>query len=235
MGLRGLSRPPSIAGSLNGMNVHLHVRRGSAHAQTIRLRRGETIVGRAKGCRVRVPSGQVSRRHCRLLFQDGFLEVEDLASANGTFVDGIRIAKPCILRPGARLGIGPLIFVVDYDLTVEAEDRLRHRESELAALPPGAGSATIPRDAIVVEEEEEIVALPIQEEEGDTRDLAPLQEEDAPKARKSRKKRRKSPAEEEPAPDVSAVLRKHGPWNVPAGEDLRDLLSRIEEEGQSEH
>lgn len=197
--------------------------------QTIRLRRGETIVGRRKGCGLRIPSGQVSRRHCRLLLHEGFLEVEDLASANGTFVDGVRIDRPCVLRPGARLGIGPLVFAADYDLTVEAEGRLRRREAELAHLPAGAASGSIPMEAIEIEdEEEEIVAIPIEEEDDDTRDLVPLEAGEEEGGKKKKKKA------EAPGPDVSAMLRKHGPWNAPQGEDLRDLLSRIEEEGASD-
>ena len=62
----------------------LVLERGSSKQQVIRLRSEETIVGRRQGSDLRIPSEQVSRRHCRLSFRDGILLVEDLASSNGT-------------------------------------------------------------------------------------------------------------------------------------------------------
>ena len=50
-----------------------------------------TTLGRAVGCTVRIPSSQVSRLHCRLRMENGYLTVEDLESANGTFINGKRI------------------------------------------------------------------------------------------------------------------------------------------------
>ena len=48
------------------------------------LRSEETIVGRQRGCDLRIPSPLVSRRHCRLSFRDGCLILEDLASVRAT-------------------------------------------------------------------------------------------------------------------------------------------------------
>lgn len=54
----------------------------------------------------------VSRRHCRLVAHpDGRLEVEDLESTNGTFVNGRRILRER-LEPGDRLTIGRVDFWV---------------------------------------------------------------------------------------------------------------------------
>jgi predicted component of type VI protein secretion system len=111
------------------MDVRLIVDQGPAKTRTVRLRAADTTVGREKGCGLRIPSGTVSRRHCRLHFQDGYLTVEDLGSANGTYVNGHRVAGKEVVRPGDRLAIGPLVFVVEYRLTPAAIDRLLRAET----------------------------------------------------------------------------------------------------------
>jgi pSer/pThr/pTyr-binding forkhead associated (FHA) protein len=58
----------------------------------------------------------VSRLHCRLLVgADGLVRVEDLGSVNGTLINGTPIHGLEVVRPGDRLGLGPVTFVVEYD------------------------------------------------------------------------------------------------------------------------
>src|SRR4051812_4473060 len=99
------------------MDVRLVVEKGAARSRAIRLHSEETIVGRRHGCDLRIPSASVSRRHCLLSFRDGFLSVEDLLSANGTYLNGERVAGKQVVRPGDRLDVGPVTFVVEYQLT----------------------------------------------------------------------------------------------------------------------
>ena len=53
----------------------------------------------------------VSRYHCWILVRDGVASVEDLASANGTFVNGQRLRLRHPLKSGDRLRIGSTEFV----------------------------------------------------------------------------------------------------------------------------
>lgn len=64
-------------------------------------------IGRDPQCPLPLPHIQVSWRHARIRRMGSTAFVEDLGSANGTFVDGRRILLPQILRPGNRIGIGP--------------------------------------------------------------------------------------------------------------------------------
>ncbi|HZE97813.1 MAG TPA: FHA domain-containing protein [Planctomycetota bacterium] len=48
----------------------------------------------------------VSRYHCWILVRDGIASVEDLASANGTFVNGERVRLRRPLKPGDLLRVG---------------------------------------------------------------------------------------------------------------------------------
>jgi ABC transport system ATP-binding/permease protein len=54
----------------------------------------------------------VSRYHCWILFRDGVPAVEDLASANGTFVNGERVRARRTLKPGDVVRVGSTEFRV---------------------------------------------------------------------------------------------------------------------------
>jgi pSer/pThr/pTyr-binding forkhead associated (FHA) protein len=68
-------------------------------------------VGRAARADFIVDAQMVSRVHCRLTAGAAELEVLDLSSTNGTFVNGQRIDR-ARLRDGDRLGIGRVELVV---------------------------------------------------------------------------------------------------------------------------
>jgi pSer/pThr/pTyr-binding forkhead associated (FHA) protein len=68
-------------------------------------------LGRATGADFIIDAPLVSRVHCRLTAMlDGSLEVRDLDSTNGTFINGARI-ETARLSPGDRLGIGRVELV----------------------------------------------------------------------------------------------------------------------------
>jgi pSer/pThr/pTyr-binding forkhead associated (FHA) protein len=69
-------------------------------------------VGRAPRADFIVDAALVSRLHCRLTAGVNELEVVDLDSTNGTFVNGERIARS-MLKSGDRLGVGRVELVVD--------------------------------------------------------------------------------------------------------------------------
>jgi pSer/pThr/pTyr-binding forkhead associated (FHA) protein len=68
-------------------------------------------VGRATRADFIVDAALVSRLHCRLTASDASLEVVDLKSTNGTFVNGRRVQK-------ATLGTGDRLRVGRVELTV---------------------------------------------------------------------------------------------------------------------
>jgi serine/threonine protein kinase len=84
----------------------------------IRLRPGVSIMGRASDCEVVVRAGDVSKQHCRLHVHRGAVEVEDLASANGTYVNDERVQR-APLHQGDRLRIADHEFVVEIEMPAE--------------------------------------------------------------------------------------------------------------------
>jgi two-component system, cell cycle response regulator len=65
----------------------------------------ETIVGRAPNCGLVIADSKVSRHHAKLLWMDGFHVLEDMNSANGTFVGGSRVTRQR-LSPGNVIQFG---------------------------------------------------------------------------------------------------------------------------------
>ena len=68
-------------------------------------------MGRAPRADFVVEAPLVSRIHCRLTAGATDLEVVDLESTNGTYVNGERITRTA-MRSGDRLGVGKVEFVV---------------------------------------------------------------------------------------------------------------------------
>jgi pSer/pThr/pTyr-binding forkhead associated (FHA) protein len=86
---------------------------GEAGALSFRiLPGGEKTIGRAKGVDFVIDAALVSRVHCRLTAHPaGQLEVQDLQSTNGTFVNDRRVTT-AVLTVGDRLGVGRVELVV---------------------------------------------------------------------------------------------------------------------------
>lgn len=95
------------------------------------------VCGRAIDCHVVVPNVTVSRRHAELHVSGNQVEVIDLASRNGTFLDGTRIEQG-FLRLHGHLRLGEVAFVLS-DIWSD-EDCSGHFESvSTRRLPlPGA-------------------------------------------------------------------------------------------------
>ena len=68
-------------------------------------------VGRATRADFIVDAALVSRLHCRLTAGATELEVVDLDSTNGTFVNGTRTTR-AVLKNGDRLGVGRVELTV---------------------------------------------------------------------------------------------------------------------------
>ncbi len=86
---------------------------------TFRLKSGAIkTMGRAPRADFILDVALVSRLHCRITAGDERLEVVDLKSTNGTFVNDKRVQK-ARLETGDRLRIGRV------ELTVERQDRAK--------------------------------------------------------------------------------------------------------------
>jgi len=72
---------------------------------------GPTIVGRAPECALRLDESGLSRQHARLVPTGDGVQVEDLGSTNGSFINGKRIQRG-FASPGDEIGFDTLRFRV---------------------------------------------------------------------------------------------------------------------------
>jgi pSer/pThr/pTyr-binding forkhead associated (FHA) protein len=80
---------------------------GAEPAVTFRLMPGNIkTIGRAVGVDFIVDANLVSRVHCRLTAGASEIEVLDLDSTNGTFVNGLPVKKRAVVKAGDRIGVG---------------------------------------------------------------------------------------------------------------------------------
>ena len=94
-----------------------------------------TVLGRQPDCTLQVQLPEISRRHCELRMENKTVVVNDLGSANGTFVNGQKVRRQ-ELKPGDVISLAEAIkFLVQIDGTPLQVD-----ESKLRT---GAGSTDV--------------------------------------------------------------------------------------------
>lgn len=75
----------------------------------------------------------ISRRHAELTPDEGNWIINDLRSANGTYVNGIRIEAPYLLNPGDQIRTGATIFVFGRTRPKKASSVRMVRQDQLEA------------------------------------------------------------------------------------------------------
>ena len=110
---------------------------GSRAGQSVGVT-GELIIGR-ENADLTIDDAEVSRRHVAVRLEGGQLEVEDLGSANGTFVNGSRIEDPVKVGGGAKIRVGRTEFEVRGVLPTRGG---KHDLTQAAASPIADPQAT---------------------------------------------------------------------------------------------
>lgn len=83
---------------------------GSTFGKNFALKPQMTI-GRSADCEISIPTEEVSRRHAMLKLAADGVVVEDLGSANGTFINGERVQRGT-LKPGDELRLDNVRFML---------------------------------------------------------------------------------------------------------------------------
>ncbi len=114
--------PPSSGNSGTPTPVaEVHVYSTTALVRKYEIEHGEYIIGRDSSCHIMVDADAVSRHHARLSFSAYELVVEDLASSNGVFIDGVQVQIPTRIRPDQEVQIGAARIVVRLSSTATAQ------------------------------------------------------------------------------------------------------------------
>jgi serine/threonine protein kinase len=86
--------------------ARLSMMNGPLTSRHFTLHQDTTSIGRTTGNDIIIPDLTVSRQHAVLRFEGGHWVVEDKNSANGTFVNGVRIRWPQPLNEGDQIRFG---------------------------------------------------------------------------------------------------------------------------------
>jgi pSer/pThr/pTyr-binding forkhead associated (FHA) protein len=103
----------------------------------------EVVIGR-EDSDLDIDDVELSRRHAVVRRFANRLQVEDLGSTNGTFVDGSRIAEPTLLGGGAEIKIGTTVLVVEGVLPVGSSDLGDAQPRNVTRISP-----TVPADTTI--------------------------------------------------------------------------------------
>ena len=96
-----------------------------------------TLVGRKNDCDIRIPLNDVSRHHAEFKVKDETVELRDLGSANGTFVNNKRV-QTAKLSAGDHVIIGPVVFTLQVD---GAPEEIRPVKTKIRRQKPAASAS----------------------------------------------------------------------------------------------
>jgi len=104
------------AGNTRRVNVPVNLRIRSASGERSRALEGELVIGTDPGCGLMLDDAFASGVHCRLILDGGRIQLFDLGSTNGTWVNGLRVGH-------AELSLGSTLRIGETEISVEAVDR----------------------------------------------------------------------------------------------------------------
>ena len=103
--------------------------------------RDEITIGRQEGNTIRLTERNVSRRHARLMRNNGHVLIEDLGSYNGIRINGDRISGQ------VQVADGDLIQIGDYDLALQAEEGAAKAAAPTVPLDTTATTRKLPAES----------------------------------------------------------------------------------------
>jgi len=124
----------------------IQVIQGLDKGRSFELREGENVIGRQSRT-VQINDGTVSRHHARIWLQNRRWTLEDLGSGNGTFLNGVRLAKPTPVKRGDQIRCGStlLVFGGGLEASVDVDEEGNLIDAAIVAkLPSNEDSIIIP-------------------------------------------------------------------------------------------
>ena len=117
------------AGNTRRVNVPVNLRIRSASGERTRALEGELVIGTEAGCGLMLDDAFASGVHCRLIHDGGRIQLFDLGSTNGTWVNGLRVGH-------AELTLGSTLRIGETEISLESADQ--QGESTFEGIVSGA-------------------------------------------------------------------------------------------------
>jgi len=131
------------------MDVNLVLFKKDGSQKTFSLPDNTTVIGRRHDCDLCIPLKTVSRRHCELNQNIETVNIRDLGSRAGTFVNGNKIDETTV-KPGDYIRIGPLTFLLQ--INGQPEKIVPPRPAKPKQAKPKPAPPKIPKGKALAEE-----------------------------------------------------------------------------------
>lgn len=120
--------PPKSTGK---PQITITVLAGPEQGQVFKIARPTTTMGRSNTCEVVITDPLVSRQHCQIILGMGGISLRDLASTNGTFLNGARVTESP-LRNQDVISVGGTRLRFAVEVTKDTEESKTPKIDELA-------------------------------------------------------------------------------------------------------
>jgi hypothetical protein len=127
----GVTSEFSAAGGRSRDKAYLVALSGESIGQLYPIDAGESIIGRGTQATVKLSDDGISRKHARLLRRGGEVILEDLQSANGTYVNDDQVTGVRLLHDGDKIRLGAST-VLKFTYHDELEENFRQRMYDAA-------------------------------------------------------------------------------------------------------
>jgi pSer/pThr/pTyr-binding forkhead associated (FHA) protein len=131
------------------MDINLVLFKKDGSQKAFSLPDNTTVIGRRHDCDLCIPLKTVSRRHCQLNQNKEAVNIRDLGSRGGTFLNGKRINEEAV-KAGDYIRIGPLTFLLQID--GEPKEIIPPKPAKPKAAKPEAAPKKIPKGKALAEE-----------------------------------------------------------------------------------
>jgi pilus assembly protein CpaF len=147
--------------------IKLTITEKGGEPKALSFDKDDVTIGRVSGNDIVLPKGNVSKRHSRLSVRNGQVEIADLKSTNGTYVNGRKIGEPMLLSASDRVYVGDFLITIEGLAGVEGASASRRMPVPPPPPPPplpgtrtGSSSVKGPSDDTGMggEDEEEMPA-----------------------------------------------------------------------------
>ncbi|MFW5967110.1 MAG: ATPase, T2SS/T4P/T4SS family [Persicimonas sp.] len=102
----------------------------------------DIAIGRMKDNDIVLPKGNVSKKHARLINEDGTLLITDLNSTNGTYVNGRKVTDKQPVSESDKIYIGD--FILQVEATESAGEVAQNPPQPPAGQADGGGGGSLP-------------------------------------------------------------------------------------------
>lgn len=100
--------------------IKIRIKEKGGGEQVLTFDRDTVNIGRARGNDIVLPRPNISKRHARIMVNEGEMYVVDLKSTNGTYVNGDRISAPVGVSDDDKVFMGDFMLKIEKFLAEEA-------------------------------------------------------------------------------------------------------------------